>query len=89
MLNGERGLRAVKIGSLRFLVINFGGLVLDALFIYLIRCQSNMYVVIYDFRCTFEFKDQLNNEIHENWHSSNNADTRVVKDLYELVLIFI
>lgn len=48
-----------------------------------------MYVVIYDFRCTFEFKDQLNNEIHENWYSSNNADTRVFKDLYELVLIFI
>lgn len=48
-----------------------------------------MYVVIYDFRCTFEFKDQLNNEIHENWYSSNNADNRVVKDLYEVVLIFI
>lgn len=55
MLNGERGLRAVKIGSLRFLVINFGGLVLEG-FIYLSNSLSKqyMYVVIYDFRCTFE-----------------------------------
>lgn len=66
MLNGEQGLRDVKIGSLRFLVINFGGLVLDALFIYLIRCQSNT--------CTSSFTIS---DVHLN--SKINSTTKYTK----------